>query len=109
MAEQERGVVVRLEYHLQRVEEIVNQADLAIPESIVPAITGESRRGRGSRGRGRFTVPGFQEGGTVPGPIGQPQLAVVHGGETVIPAQQTISAPVIPSQNLNVEMPFPQL
>ncbi len=88
----------------EKLEEIVSQADLAIPESIVPAITGESRRGRGSRGRGRFTVPGFQEGGTVPGPIGQPQLAVVHGGETVIPAQQTISAPVIPSQNLNVEM-----
>ncbi len=46
----------------------------------------------------------FQDGGVVPGPVGQPQLAVVHGGETVVPAQQTIAAPVIPSQNLNVEM-----
>lgn len=30
-------------------------------------------------------IPGFAEGGTVPGAIGQPQLAVVHGGEYVIP------------------------
>jgi hypothetical protein len=28
---------------------------------------------------------GFQEGGIVPGGIGQPQLAVVHGGEEIIP------------------------
>ncbi len=28
---------------------------------------------------------GFAQGGTVPGPIGVPQLAVVHGGEEVIP------------------------
>jgi len=88
----------------EKLEEIVSQTDLAIPESIVPAITGESRRGRGSRGRGRF-AGSFQDGGVVSGgPIGTPQLAVVHTGETIIPAQQTISAPVIPSQNLNVEM-----
>ena len=30
-------------------------------------------------------LPGFADGGTVPGPVGQAQLAVVHGGETVIP------------------------
>lgn len=30
-------------------------------------------------------VPGFAHGGTVPGPVGMPQLAVVHGGETVTP------------------------
>ena len=29
---------------------------------------------------------GFAEGGVVPGPIGSPQLAVVHGGETITPA-----------------------
>lgn len=31
---------------------------------------------------------GFDTGGTVPGPIGAPQLAVVHGGETVVPTHQ---------------------
>lgn len=30
-------------------------------------------------------VPGFATGGLVPGPVGAPMLAVVHGGEYVIP------------------------
>ncbi len=33
-------------------------------------------------------LPGFQRGGVVPGPIGAPRLAVVHGGETVISARR---------------------
>jgi hypothetical protein len=28
---------------------------------------------------------GFDVGGVVPGPIGAPQLAIVHGGETIVP------------------------
>lgn len=32
-----------------------------------------------------FSIPGFASGGTVPGAIGRPMLAVVHGGETIIP------------------------
>lgn len=32
------------------------------------------------------SVLGFAEGGTVPGPVGAPMLALVHGGETVRPA-----------------------
>lgn len=41
-------------------------------------------------GRGLLgAVPGFAEGGVVPGPPGAPRLAVVHGGEEVrTPAQQ---------------------
>ena len=31
-------------------------------------------------------LPGFQFGGTMPGPTGQPGLAVLHGGERVTPA-----------------------
>lgn len=34
---------------------------------------------------------GYASGGTVPGPVGAPQLAVVHGGETVTPAGETPS------------------
>ncbi len=33
-----------------------------------------------------ITLPGFANGGIVPGPIGSPQVAVVHGGERVTPA-----------------------
>jgi len=29
--------------------------------------------------------PGYQSGGTVPGPVGRPQMAMVHGGETITP------------------------
>lgn len=32
-------------------------------------------------------IPGFQSGGIVPGPVGAPRLAVVHGGEMVIPSE----------------------
>lgn len=34
---------------------------------------------------GMVGIPGFASGGIVPGPVGAPQLAVVHGGERVIP------------------------
>jgi DNA repair exonuclease SbcCD ATPase subunit len=38
---------------------------------------------------GRFGFAGeFGGGGIVPGPIGHPQIAVVHGGETVLPTFQ---------------------
>ena len=33
-----------------------------------------------------FTLPGFANGGVVPGPTGRPRLAVVHGGEEVMTA-----------------------
>jgi len=31
-------------------------------------------------------LPAYASGGTVPGPVGQPQLAIVHGGEEITPA-----------------------
>jgi hypothetical protein len=39
----------------------------------------------GGGGGGVDTNLSFAEGGTVPGPIGMPRLAMVHGGETIIP------------------------
>ena len=40
----------------------------------------------GSRIAGALPIPGYAQGGMVPGPAGAPQLAVVHGGEQIIPA-----------------------
>jgi TP901 family phage tail tape measure protein len=37
----------------------------------------------------KTALSSFDTGGIVPGPIGQPQLAVVHGGETVLPTHKT--------------------
>ena len=33
------------------------------------------------------STPGFAHGGVVPGPIGAPVLATVHGGETILPSR----------------------
>lgn len=33
-------------------------------------------------------LPGFQRGGIVPGPVGRPMAAIVHGGERIMPANQ---------------------
>lgn len=38
---------------------------------------------------GLGALPGFATGGIVPGPVGAPQLAVVHGGEMVTPAGES--------------------
>jgi TP901 family phage tail tape measure protein len=35
-------------------------------------------------------IKGYASGGVVSGAIGQPQLAIVHGGETVIPANESM-------------------
>jgi len=35
------------------------------------------------------SIKGYATGGIVPGPIGAPQLATVHGGETIIPANES--------------------
>ena len=49
--------------------------------------------------RARLGLPEMQTGGIVPGPIGQPRLAIVHGGEQVSPPgggiNVTINNPVI--------------
>jgi len=42
-----------------------------------------------------FGLPGYASGGVVPGPIGAPQLATVHGGETIIPANESMGGVVV--------------
>jgi hypothetical protein len=49
---------------------------------------------RGGAGFNTTGTPHFQEGGTVPGPKGKPQLAVVHGGEQVIPVDSATALPL---------------
>ena len=39
-------------------------------------------------------IPTFARGGIVPGPLGSPQLAIVHGGERVLPAGRSSAAGV---------------
>lgn len=46
--------------------------------------------GKALKGAGRLLekIPGFAQGGIVPGPIGAPRLAVVHGGESITPVNK---------------------
>lgn len=47
----------------------------------------------------------YQYGGTVPGPVGQPQVAVVHGGETITPPgqQSGMMPPVLLKTQIDVD------
>jgi len=42
----------------------------------------------------RKEVKGYATGGIIPGPIGAPQLAMVHGGERIIPANEGVGVTV---------------
>lgn len=44
-------------------------------------------------------IPGFAEGGTVPGPIGAPRLVLAHGGETVTPPGGSAGSPSMDDTN----------
>jgi hypothetical protein len=71
------------------------------------ALTGDTRRGEVSSGGFGGRIQRFDDGGIVDGPIGSPQAAIVHAGETVLPTHQrsfAMAAPVIPSQSLDVVM-----
>lgn len=65
-------------------------ASIPSPGSI---LGGAADVGRGILGR----IPGFDTGGTVPGPVGSPQLIMAHGGETVLPTHR---GPVQPNVNI---------
>lgn len=49
-----------------------------------------------------LNIPGFATGGVVPGPIGTPTLAVVHGGETITPPGETINRTTVSQQGQRV-------
>jgi hypothetical protein len=63
---------------------IYNSLMNIIPKWMIDLITGGINLvGSGIKGVGK--IFGFAEGGVVPGPKGAPQLAMVHGGETITP------------------------
>lgn len=70
----------------EALEQFKNQAIQAMEAMLVKAIVlgiAFQVLGLGTFGQGATKALGFQFGGKVPGPEGEPKLAVVHGGETV--------------------------
>jgi len=57
---------------------------LGLTGQIIPAAGGGSAPPRGGA-YSHLPGAGYAQGGVVPGPVGQPQLATVHGGEKIIP------------------------
>jgi hypothetical protein len=56
--------------------------------------SGESSSSSGGSSSGGY-AGGFASGGIVPGPVGAPILATVHGGETIIPANESMGNVVV--------------
>lgn len=77
----QNGIVDTLNNLLRRAREIV-QSIIDEIKSIPSQIPGAGLVG------GAAGLLGFDSGGTVPGPRGAPQLAVVHGGETILPTHR---------------------
>ncbi len=66
------------------------EVDLLIKSLANTAIT-RVKEFLGQFGPQQSLVPGYQMGGVIPGPLGRPQLALVHGGEEVLPAGRSRS------------------
>lgn len=47
---------------------------------------------------------GFDDGGVVPGPLGAPRLAIVHGGETVLPTHRSGVSAAAQTVNVTVNV-----
>ena len=59
----------------------------------------------GQFGPQQSLAPGYEMGGVVPGPLGRPQLALVHGGEEIIRAvDRPGGRQIVNSYNSTVEM-----
>lgn len=72
---------------------------IALIDKVVNSPVGAAvNRGIDALGR----IPGFDSGGIVPGPVGAPRLAVVHGGETILPTHRTGGGGAGTTININV-------
>jgi hypothetical protein len=82
------------------VEQIREFFEKLLPEWMINLFKKGFKISGGSGKKGN--VLGFANGGIVPGPIGQPVPAIVHGGETVIPANGNASG--MPSPQISIRI-----
>jgi len=75
-------------------------AQAILIEPLLGSISSSQKKSGGSpfaRGATSFlgSLFGFQQGGIVPGPVGKPRMAIVHGGEDITPAGKSSSQVII--------------
>jgi len=85
---------------LQPVIDLINNI-IAKIQSIGGAVGG------GIKKAGAFVgnLLGFDTGGIVPGPVGAPQLAMVHGGETILPTHKSPNMGIGGGINIVIQNP----
>jgi DNA-binding transcriptional ArsR family regulator len=77
--------------NIQQVQAIIGLPGVAAPATNVPASaapTGPTGSGWSFVNGQWIYTPGYQFGGVVPGPVGRPVMAMVHGGERIVPSNQ---------------------
>ena len=88
-----RAVADAADFIVRKLGEMAAAADRALGpiDEILGFVVGG---GAVKAGLGAFgiDVPGFDDGGVVPGRIGSPSLALVHGGETILPTHKDPNA-----------------
>lgn len=85
---------------INKVQEMVDKIQRAIDK--LKSLLGMEKGASLNPFSSSFKLPGFATGGVVPGAMGEPQLAVVHGGERVIPAGQASSSGVGSRSGFNI-------
>jgi hypothetical protein len=79
--------------NIDKVKSKLDAIDGMVSKATVEVTTknrteGSAADSGGGGGRSASSIPEFATGGMVPGPIGQPQLIIAHGGEQVLTQDQ---------------------
>ena len=81
----------------KQLEEYIGRLD-AVPTAVSTVLDIKVPQGAGDRAFWDsigVRPPGYDNGGTIPGPEGQPRLIVAHGGETLVPTHKdNVRSPV---------------
>lgn len=85
------GQIISIQADIDAAKKVLDNYDKVSEYDVLKAIL-ETRTALG--------IPAFATGGTVPGPIGAPVIATVHGGEVITPPGKTVGGST--TININV-------
>jgi hypothetical protein len=92
------ALAVAVDAHIQQLKDQAAAADAAVASlNIYNGVPGGGAAGYGARVAPGGGLPHYATGGTVPGPVGQSMLALVHGGERVVPVGAPTNSAAVPS------------